>query len=110
MVASRPVKPPRRGGLTGWGGLTAQEGQSDRVVRTASRRSEVEDTRRDRIACVEAKQGAVLGCPSDGEIIKFSIFLPMGVYRLRGILVICQHYRTRYIKEIGGRWQPALEL
>jgi hypothetical protein len=28
---------------------------------------EVEDTRRDRMACVEAKQGAVAGHPSDGE-------------------------------------------
>jgi hypothetical protein len=28
---------------------------------------EVEDTRRDRMACVEAKQGAVAGHPSDEE-------------------------------------------
>jgi hypothetical protein len=27
----------------------------------------VEDTHRDRMACVEAKQGAVAGHPSDGE-------------------------------------------
>jgi hypothetical protein len=33
---------------------------------------EVEDTRRDRMACVEAKQGAVAGHPSDGENLKTS--------------------------------------
>ena len=90
MAASRPVKPPRRGGLTGWGSLTAQEGRSDHVVGTTSRRSEAEDTRRDRMACVEAKRGAVLGCPSDEENFKFPKFPSRGMYRLKGILVICQ--------------------
>jgi hypothetical protein len=33
---------------------------------------EAEDTRRDRKACVEAKQGAVTGHPSDGENLKTS--------------------------------------
>jgi hypothetical protein len=33
---------------------------------------EVEDTRRDRKACVEAKQVAVAGHPSDGESFKSS--------------------------------------
>jgi hypothetical protein len=33
---------------------------------------EAEDTRRDRKACVEAKQGAVAGHPSDGENLKTS--------------------------------------
>jgi hypothetical protein len=28
---------------------------------------EAEDTRRDRMACIKAKQGAVVGHPSDGE-------------------------------------------
>jgi hypothetical protein len=32
----------------------------------------VEDTRRDRKACVEAKQVAVTGHPSDGEDLKIS--------------------------------------
>jgi hypothetical protein len=32
----------------------------------------VEDTRRDRMACVKAKQGAVAGHPSDGENLKTS--------------------------------------
>ena len=59
----------RRGGVQA--GLTAQEGRSDRVARTASRRSEAKDTWRDRKPCVEAKQGAVLGCPFDEENLKF---------------------------------------
>ena len=80
VAASRPVKPPRRGGLTGWGGLTAQKGRSDRVVRTVSRRSEVEDTKRDRMACIEAKQGAVLDCPFDEENFKFPKLPSRGVY------------------------------
>jgi hypothetical protein len=33
---------------------------------------EAEDTRRDRMACVEAKQGAVAGHSSDGENLKTS--------------------------------------
>jgi hypothetical protein len=33
---------------------------------------EVEDTRWDRMACVEATQGAVAGHPSDGENVKTS--------------------------------------
>jgi hypothetical protein len=37
-----------------------------------SRIFEEEDTRRDRMACIEATQGAVAGHPSDGESIKTS--------------------------------------
>ena len=103
VAASRLVKPPRRGGLTGWGSLTTQEGRSDRVVRTASRRSEAEDTRRDRIACVEAKRGAVPGCSSDEENFKFPKLPSRGVYRLKGIVVICHLFGTRYKLEKGGR-------
>jgi hypothetical protein len=33
---------------------------------------EAEDTRRDRKSCVEAKQGAIAGHPSDGENLKNS--------------------------------------
>jgi hypothetical protein len=33
---------------------------------------EAEDTRRNHMACVEAKQGAVAGRPSDGENMKTS--------------------------------------
>jgi hypothetical protein len=39
---------------------------------TQSRIFEAEDTRRDRMACVEATQGAVAGHPSDGEGMKIS--------------------------------------
>jgi hypothetical protein len=39
---------------------------------TQSEIFEVEDTRRDRKACVEAKQVAVAGHPSDGENLKTS--------------------------------------
>ena len=103
MAASRLVKPPRKGGLTGWGGLTAQEGQSDRVGHTVSRSFEVEDTRRDRMACIEAKRGAVPGCPSDEENFKFPKLPSMGVYQLKGIVVICHLSGTRYKLEKGGR-------
>jgi hypothetical protein len=43
----------------------AGEEQARKVV-------EAEDTRRDRMACVEAKQGAVAGHPSDGENLRTS--------------------------------------
>jgi hypothetical protein len=48
------------------------EHRSDRCATTQSGIFEVEDTRRDRKACVEAKQVAVAGHPSDGESFKSS--------------------------------------
>jgi hypothetical protein len=56
-------------GLTG---LTGGEHRSDRCATTQSKIFEAEDTRRDRKACVEAKQVAVVGHPSDGESFKSS--------------------------------------
>jgi hypothetical protein len=53
-------------------GLTAEEHQSDRCATTQSEIFEAQDTRRDRKACIEAKQVAVAGHPSDGEILKTS--------------------------------------
>jgi hypothetical protein len=53
-------------------GLTGEEHQSDRCATTQSRIFEAKDTRRDRMACVEAKQGAVAEHPSDGENLKTS--------------------------------------
>jgi hypothetical protein len=44
----------------------------DRCATTQSRDFEAEDMRRDRKACVEAKQGAVAGHPSDGQNLKTS--------------------------------------
>jgi hypothetical protein len=48
-------------------GLTSEEHWSDRCATTQSGIFEAEDMHRDRKACVEAKQGAVAGHPSDGE-------------------------------------------
>jgi hypothetical protein len=53
-------------------GLTGEEHQSDRCATTQSRIFKAEDTRRDHKACVEAKQVAVAGHPSDGESLKTS--------------------------------------
>jgi hypothetical protein len=53
-------------------GLTGEEQRSDHCVTTQSGIFEAEDTRRDRMACVEATQGAVAGHPSDAEDIKNS--------------------------------------
>jgi hypothetical protein len=53
-------------------GLTGEEYRSDRCVTTQSRIFEAEDTRRDHKACVEAKQVAVAGHPSDRENLKTS--------------------------------------
>jgi hypothetical protein len=52
--------------------LTGEEHWSDRCATTQSRIFEAEDTRRDRKACVEAKQVAVTVHPSDGESLKTS--------------------------------------
>ena len=73
------------------------------MVRTASRRSEAKDTRRDRMACVEAKQGVVLSCPFDEENFKFPKLPSRGVYQLKGIVVICHLSGTRYKLEKGER-------
>jgi hypothetical protein len=51
-------------------GLTGEEHRSDRCATTQTEIFEVEDTRRDRKACVEAKQVAVARHPSDGESFK----------------------------------------
>jgi hypothetical protein len=53
-------------------GLTGEEHRSDRCAKTQSGIFEAEDKRRDRMACIEAKQGAVTGHPSDGENLKTS--------------------------------------
>jgi hypothetical protein len=52
--------------------LTGEEHRSDRCAMMQFRIFEVEDTRRDRKACVKAKQVAVAGHPSDGENLKTS--------------------------------------
>jgi hypothetical protein len=51
---------------------TGEEHRSDRCATTQSGDFEAEDTRRDRKACVEAKQVAVAGHPSDGAMTKTS--------------------------------------
>jgi hypothetical protein len=53
-------------------GLTGEEHRPDRCATTQSGIFEAEDTRRDRNACVEAKQVAVARHPSDGENLKTS--------------------------------------
>jgi hypothetical protein len=52
--------------------LTGEEHRFDRCATTQSRIFEVEDTRWDFKPCVEAKQVAVAGHPSDGENLKTS--------------------------------------
>jgi hypothetical protein len=53
-------------------GLTGEEHRSDRCATTQFGIFEAEDTHRDCKACVEAKQVAVAGHPSDGENLKTS--------------------------------------
>jgi hypothetical protein len=53
-------------------GLTGVGHRSDRCATTQFGIFEAEDMRRDRKACVEAKQVAVAGHPSDGENLKTS--------------------------------------
>jgi hypothetical protein len=53
-------------------GLTGEEHRSYLCVTTQSGIFKAEDTHRDRMSCVEAKQGAVIGHPSDGENLKTS--------------------------------------
>jgi hypothetical protein len=53
-------------------GLTGEEHRSDRCATTQTGIFEAEDTRRDRKACIEAKQVVVAGHPSDVESLKTS--------------------------------------
>jgi hypothetical protein len=53
-------------------GLIGEEHRSDQCATMQSGIFEAEDTRRDRKACVEAKQVAVAGHPSNGENMKTS--------------------------------------
>jgi hypothetical protein len=55
-------------------GLTGEEHWSDQCATTQYGIFEAEDTCRDRKACVEAKQVAVTGHPSDGAMTKISKF------------------------------------
>jgi hypothetical protein len=52
--------------------LTGDEHRSDRCTIMQSGDFEAEDTRWDRMACVEATEGSVAGHPSDGEAMKIS--------------------------------------
>jgi hypothetical protein len=62
-------------GLTG---LISEEHRSDRCATTQSGIFEAEEKRRDRKACVEAKQVAVAEHPSDGAMTKISDFTLKG--------------------------------
>jgi hypothetical protein len=57
---------------------TGGSDRSDRCATTQSGDFEAEDARRDRKACVEAKQVAVAGHPSDGAMTKISDFALKG--------------------------------
>jgi hypothetical protein len=64
-------------------GAVAAPDRSDRSDRCATMQSgtfKAEDTRQDRMACVEAKQSAVVGHPSDGENLKTSKTVLEGLY------------------------------
>jgi hypothetical protein len=56
----------------GLAGLTCEEHRSDWCATTQTGIFEAEDTHRGRKACVEAKEVAVAGHPSDGENLKTS--------------------------------------
>jgi hypothetical protein len=55
-------------------GLISEVHQSDRCATMQFGIFEAEDTRRDRKACIESKEAAVVGHPSDGAMTKISDF------------------------------------
>jgi hypothetical protein len=63
-------------------GAAAAPDWSDRCATTQSGDFEAEDARRDRKACVEAKQVAIAGHPSDGAMTKISDFSLEGIVSL----------------------------
>jgi hypothetical protein len=54
--------------------LTGEEHRSNRCATTQSGIFKAEDTHQDRISCIEVKQVAVVGHPSDGAMKKISDF------------------------------------
>jgi hypothetical protein len=83
----RPVQLPRRGGQTAWAGQIARASLTTLGAvwppwSLALRCFEAEDARRDRKSCVEAKQVAVAGHPSDEENLKTSKFALEGLVSL----------------------------
>jgi hypothetical protein len=60
--------------------LTVEEHRSNWCATTQSEDFKAEDTRQDRKACVEAKQVAVVGHPSDGAMTKISDFTLEDMY------------------------------
>jgi hypothetical protein len=66
-------------------GLTGEVHRSDQCATTQSGDFEVEDTRRDRKACVKAKQVAVAGHPSDGVMTSISDFALEGHVSLNSL-------------------------
>jgi hypothetical protein len=93
-------------------GLTSGGHRSDRCVATQSEDFEAEDTRQDRMVCVEATQGAVAGHPSDVATTKIPK-VPLGgvcilVLGLRGSFI----FRLRPYNPSGERmtaipWNPS---
>jgi hypothetical protein len=59
-------------------GVTSEEHRSDRCATTQSGIFKAEDMRRDRKACIEDKQVAVAGHPSDGAMTNISDFALKG--------------------------------
>jgi hypothetical protein len=98
--ATKPRPKTRRGclaetGLTGLGSLGAGS-------------FEVEDTRRDRKPCVEAKKGAIAGHPSDGENLKNSKTSHEGLVSL---VIKYWYFRlsvVSYITQEVRGWQQSL--
>jgi hypothetical protein len=72
---------------------------------------EAEDTRRDRKACVEAKQVAVAGHPSDGESLKISKTALRGLYpSLLGKVILdfrLPPYNPRGERMAAKPWNPS---
>lgn len=89
-------------------GLTGEEHRSDRCATTQSGIFEAEDTRRDRMACVEATQGAVAGHPSDGEDIKNSKSALEGLVSLVSREGHFRHSVAAYITQEVRGWQKTL--
>jgi hypothetical protein len=71
-------------------GLTGGEHRSDWCATTQSGDFEAEDTRQDRMACVEATQGVVARHPSDGEDMKTSKSALKGLVSL---VIMKGHFR-----------------
>jgi hypothetical protein len=89
-------------------GLTGEEHRSDRCAPWAFEDFEAEDTHWDHKACIEAKQGAVAGHPSDGAMMRSSQSALRGRLCYFHVIGVVSSFSCLHINQLKRGWQLSL--